>query len=113
MGICGGEEDGWSTVRSSDHRTQTAGHDDRDDLLNLADDQKQPMLWKYSLKTYKGNFVALFPKIEVINIARIVNAVQCHSLLSGHYDCNVLMFSKVRNVNNFTTSLGLAFEGVL
>ena len=43
------------------------------------------------------------------NIARTANAVQCHSLLSGHYDCNVLMFSIVRNVNNFTTSLGLPF----
>ena len=28
----------------------------------------------------------------------IANAVQCHSLLSGHYDCNVLRFSIVRNV---------------
>ena len=32
------------------------------------------------------------------NIARIANAVQCHSLLSGRYDCNVLRFSIVRNV---------------
>ena len=39
------------------------------------------------------------------NIARIVKAVQC--------DCNVLVFSIVRNVNNFATSLGLSFEGVL
>ena len=39
------------------------------------------------------------------NIARIVKAVQC--------DCNVLMFSIVINVNNFATSLGLSFEGVL
>ena len=31
------------------------------------------------------------------NIARIANAVQCHSLMSGHYDSNVLMFSIVRN----------------
>ena len=92
MGICGGEEDGWSTVRSSDHRTQTAGHDDRDDLLNLADDQKQPMLWKYSLKTYKGNFVALFPKIEVINIARIVNAVQY---------CSVILYCQVTMIVMF------------
>ena len=45
------------------------------------------------------------------NIARIANAVQCHSLLSGLYDCNVLMCSIVRNVKNFTTSLGLSFEG--
>ena len=43
------------------------------------------------------------------NIARIANAVQCHSLLSGLYDCNVLMCSIVRNVKNFTTSLGLSF----
>ena len=32
--------------------------------------------------------------------------------MSGHYDCNVLRFSIVRNVNNFTTFLGLPFEGV-
>ena len=38
------------------------------------------------------------------NIARIANAVQCHSLLSGHYDWNVLRFSIVRNVDNFTTN---------
>ena len=31
----------------------------------------------------------------------------CHSLLSGHYHCNVLMLATVRNVNNFTTSLRL------
>ena len=31
--------------------------------------------------------------------------------LSGHYDCHALRFSIVRNVNNFTTSLGLPFEG--
>ena len=42
-----------------------------------------------------------------------MNAVQCHSLLSGHYDCNVLMFAIVRNVYNFATSLGLSFEGVV
>ena len=47
------------------------------------------------------------------NIARIAYAVQCHSLLSGHYDCNVFRFSIVRYVNNFITSLGLPFEGVL
>ena len=42
------------------------------------------------------------------NIARMANTVQCHSLFSGHYDCNVFMFSIiVGNVNNFTTSLGL------
>ena len=40
-------------------------------------------------------------------MARIANAVQCHSLLSGHYHCNVLMLATVRNVNNFTTSLRL------
>ena len=49
------------------------------------------------------------------DIDRIANAVQCHSLLSGHYDCHALRFSIVRNVNNFPTSpaLGLPFEGVL
>ena len=36
-----------------------------------------------------------------LNMARSANAVQCHSLLSGHYDCNVFMFAIVRNVNNF------------
>ena len=40
------------------------------------------------------------------NIARIANAVQCQSFLSGNYNCNV-MFSIVKNVNNFRTSLGL------
>ena len=40
------------------------------------------------------------------NIARIVKA-------AVQYDCNVLVFSIVRNVNNFATSLGLSFEGVL
>ena len=47
------------------------------------------------------------------NIARIANAVQCQPLLSGHYDCNVFMFSLVRNVNNFIESLELPFAGVL
>ena len=47
------------------------------------------------------------------NIARIANAVQCQSLLSGHHDCNVFMFSLVRNVNNFIESLELPFAGVL
>ena len=47
------------------------------------------------------------------NITIIVNAVQRHSLLSGDYNCNVLMFSIFINVNCFTTSLGLSFEGVL
>ena len=28
--------------------------------------------------------------------------MQCHSLLSGHYDCNYLRFSIVGNVNIFT-----------
>ena len=54
-----------------------------------------------------------FRALLLLNIARIANAVQCHSLLSGHYDCNVLMFAIVRNVYNFATSLGLSFEGVL
>ena len=47
------------------------------------------------------------------NITIIVNAVQRHSLLSGDYNCNVLMFSIFINANCFTTSLGLSFEGVL
>ena len=51
--------------------------------------------------------------VQKQNIARIANAVQCHSLLSGPYDCSVLMFLIVRNVKNFTTSQGLWFEGVL
>ena len=50
------------------------------------------MLWKYSLKTYKGNFVALFPKIEVINIARIVNAVQY---------CSVILYCQVTMIVMF------------
>ena len=36
--------------------------------------------------------------LNIFNITRIANAVQRHSLLSGHYDCNVLRFSIVRNV---------------
>ena len=32
------------------------------------------------------------------NIARIANAVQCHSLLSGNEDCQEFKFSIVRNV---------------
>ena len=47
------------------------------------------------------------------NTAKIENAVQCHPLLPGHYYCHALRFSIVKHVNNFTTSLGLAFEGVL
>ena len=31
-------------------------------------------------------------------IARIVNPVQCQSFLSGHFDCQDLRFSLVRNV---------------
>ena len=47
------------------------------------------------------------------NIARMANTVQCHSLFSGHYDCDVFMFSIiVGNVNNLTTSLGL-LRGVI
>ena len=42
-----------------------------------------------------------------VSFSRIANAFQCHSLLSGHYDCYVLMFSIVKNVKNITTSLGL------
>ena len=62
-----------------------------------------------------GNDSNNFIDIQLTTVCRyqIVNAVQCHSLLSGHYDCNSLRLSIVRNVNNFTTSLGLAFEGVL
>ena len=37
------------------------------------------------------------------NIERTANAVQCHSLLSGHYDCHDLRFSIVGNINKFTT----------
>ena len=37
------------------------------------------------------------------NITRIANAVQCHSQLSGHYDCHDLRFSIVGNINKFTT----------
>ena len=33
-----------------------------------------------------------------LNIARIANAVQCHSLLSGNKDCQEIKFSIVRNV---------------
>ena len=46
---------------------------------------------------------------------KVINkhAVQCHSLLSGHYACNVWRFSIVRNVRNFTTFERLQFEGVL
>ena len=36
------------------------------------------------------------------NIARIAYAVQCHSLLSGHYDCHALRFSIIRIVNNIS-----------
>ena len=43
----------------------------------------------------------LFCEISNTNNVRI--AVQCHSLLSGHYDCNILRFSIVRNVNTFIT----------
>ena len=32
---------------------------------------------------------------EMINIARIANVAQCHSLLTGHYDCHDLRFSIV------------------
>ena len=35
------------------------------------------------------------------NIARITNAVQCKTLLLGHYYCNVLRF--VSNVKNITS----------
>ena len=49
--------------------------------------------------------------MSIENIAKIAKAVQCHSLLSGHYDCHALRFSIVRNVKNFTNSLGLPFEG--
>ena len=35
------------------------------------------------------------PKTVAENIARIANAVQCYSLLSGHYDCHDLSFSIV------------------
>ena len=45
-----------------------------------------------------------------INIATIATSVQSHSLLSGHYDCNVLRFSTVRYVKNFTASLVLSFS---
>ena len=38
--------------------------------------------------------------LNIFNITRIANAVQRHSLLSGHYDCNVLRFSIVRNVKS-------------
>ena len=37
-----------------------------------------------------------------VNQERIVNAVQCRSLLSGHWDCNDLMFSIVNNGKIFT-----------
>ena len=47
------------------------------------------------------------PASSPTNFARIANTVQCHSFLSGHYDCNVLGFSIVRNVNNLTTYLVL------
>ena len=39
------------------------------------------------------------------------NTCKTSQELSGHYDCHALRFSIVRNVNNFTTSLGLPFEG--
>ena len=51
--------------------------------------------------------------MQKINIAKIANSAQCHSLLSGHYDWNVLIFSIVKNVNNFTTYLGLPSEDAL
>ena len=39
-------------------------------------------------------------KLEIlINIARIANAVQCHSQLSGDKDCNAFSFSNVRIVS--------------
>ena len=51
------------------------------------------------LKTIGGYIYwgAFLEKKHVV-FARIVNALQCHSLLSGHYDCHDLRFSIVRNV---------------
>ena len=46
----------------------------------------------------------------LINIARITNDVQCHSLLSSHNGCNV--FLNVRNVYNFTNVTSI-FDGSL
>ena len=38
------------------------------------------------------------------NMARNTNAVQCKTLLLGHYDCNVLRFvSNVKNITNITS----------
>ena len=50
-----------------------------------------------------------FPS-HILNIARVANAVQCHSLLSGHCDCNVFRFSIVRNVKNITNAARI-FDG--
>ena len=66
------------------------------------------------LKTIGGHiYWGAFLEKKHIVFARIVNALQCHSLLSGHYDCHDLRFSIVRNVKKNSTSVRLAFPGVL
>ena len=46
------------------------------------------------------------------NIARIANAVQCHSKLSGHNDCHEFWFSAVWNVNNITQAMPYLCHGL-
>ena len=58
--------------------------------------------WKFP-KSVTSDPFAKFPsqqKNDCVNIARIATAVQCHSLLSGHFDCHEL--SIVWNVKIFT-----------
>ena len=50
-------------------------------------------------KVISGNNQNLKKTQDKTKMARTVNAAQCHSLLSGHYECHRLMFSIVGNVN--------------
>ena len=50
----------------------------------LGTPRTQPMVYVWNNNSHGQQA----PWFWVENIARIANAVQCHSLLSGHYDCH-------------------------
>ena len=64
--------------------------------------------WEEAFIIYQRNIWATNWSPDQENIARIVNAVHCHSKLSGYRDCHEFRFSIVSiviNVSNVTLTM--------